>query len=524
MASMKKVVKFLNEHLIGITAITLFLVILPLTLKINFNQNDDWNRTLTTKEFIKGNFELRDETANTFYLQGILGTIFYYITGSEKFPILTLIFSVLNFFIFAKIANDFYLSNKYKSILFGMLMFLNPFHVYSIFGFMAENFYLFFMLLSVYFFDLYRHRNRTSALVLSNLISIAGLFIKQVSIVTQMAFMVYLIVSRNVKGAIIQTGFTVASVVYYYFLFPRTGEMHTKDITAANLVRGDFVFSLTWANLIYLVIFLLPLIPLLIAHTGLLGRQSWKSKALLIGTLAVLALGTYFFYTEFFRPAAIGSAEFPFIKNTFTRFGFFTSNLHGTAYQFIGKHDLYSIWPDLAFAGVLFLAGIVAIYNKRLHTPYVYFMAGYLLLMVMITEMFDRYLLPIYPMFILLYLNLVKEQKLLQTLTIFGWVMFLGMLNYQYAMDFVLTNNYIWSKSREIMKKENLPGEEMSVNRAWKRIYPSQYPRTYYFSYDSPKVNEEFRDSYQLVDVKRIEYPLNMHVNPNIYLYKNLQK
>ena len=133
---MIKIKRFITKYYLELCTVGVLLLLLPLSLKVNFIQNDDWNRTLTTQEFIKGNFTLRPETANTFYLQGIVGMIFYYITGSTRFPILTLVFSVLNFYIFGLIVKRHFTNTQLSVVLLTLLFFLNPFHIYSIWGFM----------------------------------------------------------------------------------------------------------------------------------------------------------------------------------------------------------------------------------------------------------------------------------------------------------------------------------------------------------------------------------------------------
>jgi hypothetical protein len=104
----------------------------------------------------------------------------------------------------------------------------------------------------------------------------------------------------------------------------------------------------------------------------------------------------------------IGIGEFPYIQNTFTRAGFYSLNLHGQPYQHKFVYDMFTYWQ---LGGVLLaytLMGLLSIHIRKLNTPVFYFYFGYLALMLLIVEMFDSYLLPVFPIFILLLLVINK--------------------------------------------------------------------------------------------------------------------
>ena len=500
----------LTKYYLEIVALLVLLLLLPLTLKVNFIQNDDWNRTLTTYQFIKGNFTLLPETANTFYLQGILGMLFYFITGSMHFPILTLIFSILNFYIFGLIIKRHVTQNISSVILLTLLFFLNPFHIYSIWGFMAENFYLFFTLFSLLLFFEFQKKETFKLLFISNILVILGFFVKQVSIVTGLAYLAYFTLARKWKALTAQVVMTLLTILYYYFLFPRTQEMHIKNVTFGKLADISFITSLTWANIVYSAAFTVPLILVALKSIS-------KIKVILV---ALTCISIYLLLWKYFNPNSIGVGEFPFIQNTFTRTGFYPLNLHGTPYTHKAIFDIFTTWQMMGTIGAYLLISLYVTHIKKLNTPTFYFYTGYLLLMLLITEMFDRYLLPIFPVLILLILRVIGTYKKSYNVILLPFILFLLYINYQFSMDFVIGNNLMFNKAKDISNRQNLEYSQLLVNSAWRKVYSGR-PKVYRFSYDGPDSTELLQKGYTQSEVLRVDYPFNTHIYPYIYIYEN---
>ena len=508
---MIKIKAFITKYHLELFAVGIFLLLVPLSLKVNFIQNDDWNRTLTTQDFIKGNFVLRPETANTFYLQGILGMLFYYLTGSMSFPLLTLIFSVLNFYIFGQIVKRHFTKSTLSVLTLSLLFFLNPFHIYSIWGFMAENFYLFFTLLSLLLFFEFEKKNCIKSLLLSNLSIILGFFVKQVSIVTALSYIAYFGFGKRWKYLFIQLGITGGLILYYYYLFPRTQEMNVKDITLDKVKDFKFAFSLTWANLVYTTALTLPLFFIALS-------QKLSIRKVLVVTLSFIL--SYVIVANFFNPNIIGAGEFPYIQNTFTRSGFYPLNLHGAPYQHRFVYDMFTYWQMVGTVLAFSFIGLIVYYIRRMNTPTLYFYFGYLTLMLLIVEMFDRYLLPVFPIFILLLLRVIQDYKRTYNLVVLPFVLFLVFINYQYSMDFVLGNNLMFTKAKELSVTEGVTYNQILVNSAWRKVYAGQ-AKVYRFSYDGPNSDELLSKGYSLAETLKVDYPLNTHIDPYIYIYKN---
>src|SRR3989344_1075884 len=130
----------------------IFLLILPLSLKIDFYQNDDWVYYKNVEYFLNGDFRLDPYLGPTFYVQGLMGMLFSKLFGLGRLPILTLIVSVVNLFILGVILLKFFKKKLFDTLLLSFLYFFNPVQVYSMWGFMTDNYFMLCFFTAMYFF------------------------------------------------------------------------------------------------------------------------------------------------------------------------------------------------------------------------------------------------------------------------------------------------------------------------------------------------------------------------------------
>jgi len=492
-----------------ITGLILFLLILPLSLKVNFMQNDDWVYYRNVQSFLQGNFSLIPEMAPTFYLQGLIGSLFALIFGITKLPLLTLLFSIANFMIFCFIVKDFFKQSTINTLLMGLLFFFNPLNVYSTFGFMTESYFMFFLLCSVYFFLKFQKTKNRGDLNLFFLFSVLGFFIRQISLVTLLTASVYFLIKKSYKS-FWSTLFVFSSTLFFYqVIFPKTPEMVEKGFQFHHIFERGYAYSLIYGSLILLAAFSIPLIM------GLIQKVDKKKIRQVIFYSVLL----FVILNHFYKPMSISWGEFPYFENTYERTGFLARGILGTKYQFRGIYDLYKYW-DLGAKILLSVFVSIVILNKRkkIVNYQSIWSILYLCLLVVTFTVYDRYLLFLFPFGILFILNLEPR---INKILLSAFVIFLGFYTYQFSYDFVLSNNYVWSKANEIVKKENIQPNSLYVNGAWSFEHGGcgNFCR-YMFSFDSPEVNKEINYQYQTAEKKKIDYTLNIHINPNIYLYR----
>lgn len=504
----------IRKRLPELVSILLFLSLIPLYSYINFYQNDDWNRNTSLLRFLGGDFSLLEVTATTFYSQAILGLIWSALLDVRNLPLLTLLISVANFYLFWKILQIKNVSNDLFRFFASLVFFTNPIHIYSSIGFMTENYVIFYLLLGLFFFYKYELQSKNYFLYLSGLFGFLAFYSKQSALVFLVGFAFYFFVIKKWKEFKVFTFFTSFCLLTYYFLFPRTSEMREKDFSFLNL-NLDYIFSLNYGIFIYLIYFSIPFVLLFIYK--FIKNYSLPKYFLFFLT----SLTIYFSLNYFFKPGLISWEEFPYFENTFERTGFLPRTIDGTKYQFRFNYDLY-YYLDLISKVLLAMFTSVLILNfkkiKSYQNPLVYVILVNLGLLVFVSIFFDRYILTLVPFFILSLIFSNTSFKISYLLLI-PFCLFQSYFSYFLASDFIYSHNYIWSKSSEIVEKTEVSPAQIDATGAWNRSYKTTSP-IFIFSYDSPQVNSVFKNSYELIETKEIKFVGNLFINPKIYLYK----
>ena len=484
-------------------------------------QNDDWNRTTSVGRFLTGDFTLIQKTATTFYTQGFIGLLFSLILGIKKLPFLTLLFSVLNLLIFARIIFKNFKFGKIVSIFLSFLLFFTPLHMYSMIGFMTENYTLFFMLLAIYFFLEYERNKKKINFALFNISGLLSFFTKQNGIIFNIGAIFYFLFKKRYKEAVIQTLFCISLFLYYFFLFPKTQEMQNKGFTVENFADIQYAYSLIYGIILVTVSFILPVVFYFISKVICNNKKS-EMKIMLIAVVSILC---FVYLNKIFVPGKISWEEYPYFENTFERTGFFPRSILGTKYYFRWNYDIYRYW-DLAAKIALSLAIPCLLFErKKLVNIYSISIAGYLVLMVFTQVFFDRYILPLIPLLILFFLNLIKDDnnviiaKRILSILLIPFIFFTLFLSSEMAIDFVLSNNYVWSKSESLVKEGILP-DDIRSTMAWYKIYGLKENPRYMFSFSSSKVESMYLRLYNLEEEKNLSFKGSIFVDPKIYLYK----
>ena len=505
--------------LFGIS-IQFFLLAFPLIKTIDFMQNDDWVYYKTTADFMKGVIQLDPYIGPTFYLQGFMGALWAYFFTLETLPILTLIITVLNFFIFATILIKFFKQSWLTATIIGSIYLFNPLNVYTAIGYMTTQYFMFFLLLSVFTFLLFEKNQKYVYLFLTLFLSFLGLLIRQVSLAIPLSMAIYFTLKKDFKKTLLSIISSIFFGVIYNFLIPLTPRIREVGLQLHHFKEIKYTYSLIYGILIILAAFLLPFIISVFLEKSQLKTVITQKKKL----CAFLIISIFLFITlnKLFMPQEISWGEFPYFENTFERTGFYPRGVSGTKYHFMGSYDLYRFWDLAAKIGVAVLLSYILLFQRKFLNFHFIFIVVYLLLMVTVETFYDRYILILIPPAIMYLLSIQKiEFNLGQMIVKILFGFFLMFLSYQFAMDFILVNKYIWNKAKEISKSKNIPEKRILATNAWKLNYINdERDYTYNFSYDSQVINETYRCCYYLVEVNEINYPLNIFVNPKIYLYQ----
>jgi hypothetical protein len=477
-------------------------------------QNDDWAYYQNIQNFLSGNFFLIPKTAPTFYTIGILATIWSLILGITSLPLLTLAVSVANFYLFSKILETKFKLSWYSNICISLILFTNFIHAYSSIGFMTENYLIFFLLLSILFFEKFQISSKLINLHISNIFSVLTFFVKQSGLIFLCATTFYFLIKRDFKNLKIQFSYLLGTALFYFFVFPKTSEMVKKNFVLDNLTRPDYIYSLVYGILLYLALFTLPLIISFIISSAL-EFQSQCKKILLI---LFLVATTYFSANHFFKPENLAWQEFPYFENVFERTGFLPRTLTGTKYQFKYNFIYYKYSDLISKIAVAFVFVLLISKYKRLVNVYSISIFGFIFLMLFAYPFFDRYLLYALPLS-LLFLTEFYKDRIYGKLLIGIFLVYQAYFSYFLVNDFINVHNFVWSKSTELAK--NGSAYDMQSSGAWTNTFGrNRVDPTYIFSYDSLRVNPELGLKYQLIEVYKPDFFGNLFINPKVFLYK----
>ncbi len=246
--------------------------------------------------------------------------------------------------------------------------------------------------------------------------------------------------------------------------------------------------------------------------------QIFKSRNYFkIFLIFIFSAALYLILNYNFKPGLISWEEFPYFENTFERTGFLPRTLSGTKYQFKYNYDLYNYVDIFSKIAVCIVVSIIVLNIRKLN---LFLSATFILgigILFLVTEFYDRYILLLLPIFILLIVSYLKDSFFLK-FSLVCFILFLGYFSFFLTKDFILTHNYVWARSEELVSKGVLP-ENIYSSGAWRRFYKNQNSE-FLFSYDSFSKNPSLKNDYDLVETKNIDFTGNLFIDPKIYLYQ----
>ena len=137
----------------------------------------------------------------TFYVQGLLGALFSAIFSATRLPVLTLAIAVSNAFVFGFILEEQFKLKVLDTLLLVSLLVVNPLFMYSIWGFMTEQYFLLFFLLSKYYVLKFERKNSKTHFIIANVTMILGFFVRQVSLVVPISVTLHFLITKRYRLA-----------------------------------------------------------------------------------------------------------------------------------------------------------------------------------------------------------------------------------------------------------------------------------------------------------------------------------
>jgi glycosyltransferase involved in cell wall biosynthesis len=521
----------LDNLILKLLPVFLFLLVLPLSLDVDYMQNDEYTHYRLVEKFSTGNFQLDEYVGATFYLQGFLGLLFAKVFGFSHLPVLTLLVSVAAVYVFSQILHEQHKVGLMHSLLLSILLFVSPLVLYSSVGFMTENYFLFFFMVSLYYLYAFLNSNHSSSFWLSNVFILLSYFVRQLAFATSFAFFVSLLFEKKYKWAFVQLGLFFYLIGFHFFVFPRTPQMYSSSFNPLVLLDMTRTYALGRVFLSYLGVFFFPLLVFKVVK-----NLSFK-RVLLALPLTILLL---VFFNGAFKPGKVIStsrersgrvqpytvrSEFPYLGNIFERESFFATNLPGTKYHYPGYFDLFKTFEFVGHVSFWLFIFVLLLNIRSLKSFSMLYMCTFFSLLVLVPRIYDRYLIAALPVFILFSLagraHTNKKFSRVFNISIGLYILLFSFLGYQYTMDLHHVNKYVWGRSEELVL-QGVPRNRIKGGNSWVNLYAAEN-RTWAYFFVYPQNYRVFEHKYKIVDEHVVTYPLNFYRDSKIYLIRNTE-
>jgi len=232
-----------------------------------------------------------------------------------------------------------------------------------------------------------------------------------------------------------------------------------------------------------------------------------------------------FLATKLFQLFEYPLKDFPYLINTFARKGFYPYGLDGNKYSWIGVYDILRSWNfvSIAILGLFisFSSNFIKKIIKSIGFEDIFFVLYFGLLLITPT-LYDRYLLPLIAVGILLLSKRVANKfSGLYIMSLFPFLIFFVGLNYQFSMDYISWQNYVWGRASFISDFESINKSDISSSHAWNNYYNVSENYMYKFSFDSPDKFSQINEM-NLVEKKEIDFFGNLFLESNVHLYSRM--
>lgn len=505
---------YITKHLsILLIPITYFLLYLPLVLQINFYQNDDWYYYKQVELFLNYKFRLLNDIAPTFYAMGIPSALFSYFFGAQNLPILTLLVSTFCVFIFLLILKTNRISG-FVYYLTALSFALFPIFSYSALGFMTENYFLLYILFSLLFFNLFLVKDKNYLITLAFVFAFLSFFVKQNGVVLFFIYFVFLIYYKKYKQGVISITLFIGTVLFYFLVFPKTFEMTESKFAILTFLPLNIAY-VAYNTLGYFLVFSIGFFSFFSFTKFKISRK----KALVIAFTVIIILTQFYFYSKF--------KLFPYFGNTYSYLGFLYGSIEGPKPAFRLIPTLFILYTYLApFLSMLFLSYLYL--NKKLFKDKValFYFLSFLIFSLFnqtIAKFYDRYLLIPFILFLLFLANSFKNYKVktINLLLITPFLLANLYLILIFSFEFVVTNNYAWTKANSIVKNNKIEQSKVFANGAFNEKFSNKgvYTSKYYITWEKP---DEVIFGFKKTEEYTFKLLTPFVKNPTIYVYKNI--
>lgn len=395
----------------------------------NFPVNDDWIFVRQVEYFLNGGVKLSALVDPSFVFQGFLGVLWSKIFGFSfvSLRFLTIVITLFLGLGVYRLLQHFKTTAKWQVIIL-LLLFFNPVVFSSSFTFMTENYFLAFFVWSLYFYVRHLKKLSLKTVLLGSLFCGLSILIRQVGLVTYIAFLMTVLFSKkfNLKRFLVGV-LSILAFGLIAFYWPRFGDKSPIIELAYLSSRLKTIIGV----LPYLSYFLLPL--LLTQFTKL--SRNVKLLILLVALIIVKFVYTYDLFP-------LGSV-------------FYIEELHAKT----GFRSNLSLFDNVGFKIILsylMSVGIGTLIYELIHTKFSWLLTftflGMFATLLVSTDLYDRYLLPSFIPLLLLFLpRLPKVTRITLVLTV-AFLLVSVFLTY----DYFIIRQLKWDQATHLQEATGL--------------------------------------------------------------------
>ncbi|KKS21191.1 MAG: hypothetical protein UU80_C0033G0002 [candidate division WWE3 bacterium GW2011_GWA1_41_8] len=428
----------------------------------NFPVNDDWVFVRQVEAFSKGIFTLSAELDPSFISQGFLGLFWGQLFGYSfaSLKVLTFIVTLVGLLFFVKILKLFKVPRNYL-VVSGLLFLFNPLIFASAFTFMTDNYFLTFTLISVYFYLKYFMADRSMRYaVLGSLFVVFAALTRQIGILIGISFISAILPEsvRNVKKRsagknLIPVVITLSAVILTLavtVLWPRFGSNRMFILTEQFTQR----LTQMLLSVHYVPVFLSPL---------LLGLMSPQVKALIRSKFKLILItvltGALFYYLYFFDIFPVGNVLYIEMLYTKSNFRSSFSLFDNTFFKvFLSVVLALALSKMLMNVKIKFDRKTIKSHIGKISAPDVFLISLNtlnILILLFSSDYYDRYLIPIFAIFSIIYVKNNVEKIKLTKLAIAATVliMFISVtLQWEYYARYTI----MWKQAQAVSRDTGL--------------------------------------------------------------------
>ena len=412
----------------------------------NYPVNDDWVFFWQVKAFALGIFKINAELDPSFVAQGFLGLLWSKVFGLDyiSLQVLTFLISLgTTFFIYRILL--LLGSRKIYAAAGALTLLFNPLFFVSSFTFMTDNYLLFFLSASTYFFVRYFTVPSYRNLIAGSFFGMLAAATRQNGILVFIPALLLCALSFNKEKfkKLLTTALFFSFSLVVAFLWPRFG------VNKRFLEVGDIAGRLQ--TLLYAPqYFLIFLSPVLLGIRGQL-KGLWRKVTAVLTAIPVAYL---LFTTDLFPMGNVLYIEELYAKSDFrSNFSFF-DNIFAKAF-------LSVVW-SFGFSKILFyvvpkLKNIAQRISLRKQEIFLLLMAALnFAILLFSSDMYDRYLLPAFLFLMLFLFGRLGAGYSLNKVCVYLSIALLAFISIVLQWDFSAKNNLIWKQLGELRQKTGL--------------------------------------------------------------------